>query len=563
VTHDLIIAGGTVLDGSGAPGVRADIAVDGGRITRIGDLGDARAAKTIDATGKIVTPGFVDLHTHLDAQVGWDPLLRSSCYHGVTTAVIGNCGVTFAPVAVAHRAKLAKLMESVEDISADAIMDGLPWNWTTYGGYLDALQSLRPALNIVGLVGHSSIRYEAMGERSMDEGAQPSDDELDHIVRMVRESVAEGAVGFSTSRFLGHKVPDGRLTPGTFADARETEAIQRAVVEGGGVGGIFQAAPDFQSRFGTELTMFERGAALGCHVLFSGGAGRSEDGGVARFSEFLERNNDAGRRITGICHTRPSGALFGLAKASPFATPAWKALMRLPTVAEKHAVLRDPAQRAMLISEAKDSGFRVDPALLHPLGTGATPDYDLDGKSSLAQIAERDGRDAVDVYVDRLLASEGRELFNLWAFGASLGNQWRYMRMKHCVPMLADTGAHVGILIDADSPTFLLSELTRKRGVFTLPDAVHRITGQSAKVLGLRQRGEIRVGWHADLNVIDYDRLETCQPEYVNDFPHNGGRFIVKGQGYSATIVGGRIVTEHGYHTGQRPGQVIREFQRG
>lgn len=563
MTHDLIIAGGTVLDGSGAPGVRADIAVDGGRITRIGDLGDARAAKTIDATGKIVTPGFVDLHTHLDAQVGWDPLLRSSCYHGVTTAVIGNCGVTFAPVAVAHRAKLAKLMESVEDISADAIMDGLPWNWTTYGGYLDALQSLRPALNIVGLVGHSSIRYEAMGERSMDEGAQPSDDELDHIVRMVRESVAEGAVGFSTSRFLGHKVPDGRLTPGTFADARETEAIQRAVVEGGGVGGIFQAAPDFQSRFGTELTMFERGAALGCHVLFSGGAGRSEDGGVARFSEFLERNNDAGRRITGICHTRPSGALFGLAKASPFATPAWKALMRLPTVAEKHAVLRDPAQRAVLISEAKQSGFRVDPALLHPLGIGATPDYDLDGKSSLAQIAERDGRDAVDVYVDRLLASEGRELFNLWAFGASLGNQWRYMRMKHCVPMLADTGAHVGILIDADSPTFLLSELTRKRGVFTLPDAVHRITGQSAKVLGLRQRGEIRVGWHADLNVIDYDRLETCQPEYVNDFPHNGGRFIVKGQGYSATIVGGRIVTEHGYHTGQRPGQVIREFQRG
>ncbi len=563
MNHDLIISGGTVIDGSGAPAARADVAVDEGRISRIGDLAGTTAAKTIDATGMLVTPGFVDLHTHLDAQVGWDPLLRSSSYHGVTTALIGNCGVTFAPVAVEHRAILAKLMEAVEDISADAIMDGLPWNWTSYGGYLDALQSLRPALNIVGLVGHSSVRYEAMGERSMDEDAQPSDVELDSIVRMVRESVAEGAAGFSTSRFLGHKVPDGRLTPGTFATLHETQAIQRAVVEGGGVGGIFQAASDFQKRFDTELKMFEQGAEAGCQVLYSGGAGQSPDGGVAFMEAFLERNNDAGRRITTICHTRPSGALFGLAKACPFATPAWNALMRAPTVADRYAALRDPATRATLIEQAKQAGFRAPAAMLHPLGTAKTPDYDLDRRASLAQIAHAQGRDPVDVYVDRLLASEGRELFNFWMFGGALENQWRYMNMRHCVPMLADTGAHVGYLIDADSPTFLLSELTRRRGVYALPEAIHRITGQSARVLGLRQRGEIRVGWHADLNVIDYDNLETCQPEMVNDFPHNGSRFIVKSQGYRATIVAGRIVTEHGYHTGQRPGQVIREFVRG
>ncbi|MEQ9004087.1 MAG: amidohydrolase family protein, partial [Pseudomonadales bacterium] len=271
--HDLIITGGTVIDGTGSEGVRADVAVDGGRITRIGDLSGVAAARTIDATGKLVTPGFVDLHTHLDAQVGWDPELRSSSYHGVTTALIGNCGVTFAPVSAGNRRYLAELMEAVEDISADAIMDGLPWNWTSYGGYLDAVQALRPALNIVGLAGHSSIRFEAMGDRGMDEGVQASDRELDHIERLVRESVAEGAVGFSTSRFLGHKVPDGRLTPGTWADLRETEAIQRAAVEAGGVGTLFQAAPDFQSRFDTELAMFERGAELGCHVIFSGGAG--------------------------------------------------------------------------------------------------------------------------------------------------------------------------------------------------------------------------------------------------------------------------------------------------
>ncbi|MEQ8860961.1 MAG: amidohydrolase family protein [Pseudomonadales bacterium] len=561
--HDLIIAGGTVIDGTGAEGVRADVAVDGGRISRIGDLAGATAARTIDATDKLVTPGFVDLHTHLDAQVGWDPELRSSSYHGVTTALIGNCGVTFAPVSEANRRYLAELMEAVEDISADAIMDGLPWNWTSYGGYLDAVQSLRPALNIVGLAGHSSIRFEAMGDRGLDEGVQADDRELAHIGRLVRESVEEGAVGFSTSRFLGHKVPDGRLTPGTWADLRETEAIQRAAVEAGGRGALFQAAPDFQSRFDTELAMFERGAELGCHVIFSGGAGTNGDGGVSRFEAFLGRNNEAGRRMTGICHTRPSGALFGLPRVCPFDTPSWKALMKLPGIPERLAELRDPAARRRLIQEAKEAGFRVNPDQLHPLGMGEMPEFDLDRRASLQQLADAAGKDPVDVYVERLLESEGRELYNFWMFGGALENQWRYMQMPHCVPMLGDAGAHVGILVDADSPTFLLSELTRRRGVYSLPEAVRRITEQSAQVLGLRERGVVREGWHADLNVIDYASLGTCHPEYVNDFPHNGGRFIVRSRGYLATIVGGDVVVENGVHTGQRPGRVIREFERG
>jgi N-acyl-D-amino-acid deacylase len=562
MSHDLIIAGGTIIDGTGAAATRADLAIDGDRITRIGDLTGVQAARTIDATGKLVTPGFVDLHTHLDAQVGWDPEMRSSSFHGVTTVLIGNCGVTFAPVGEKNRRYLAELMESVEDISADAIMDGLPWNWTSYGGYLDAVQSLRPALNVMGLAGHSSIRFEVMGDRALDEGVQADDRELQQIAALVRDSVAEGAVGFSTSRFLGHKVPDGRLTPGTWADLRETEAIQRAVVEGGGVGGLFQAAPDFQSRFATELEMFERGAELGCHVMFSGGAGSKGDGGVSRFRELLERNNANGRRMTAICHTRPSGALFGLAKASPFNTPAWSELMRLPTITDRYQAMRDPIMRKRLVSEAKESGFRVRPDMLHPLGLGETPEFDLDRKASLQQIADAEGRDPVDVYVDRLLASEGRELYNFWMFGNALENQWEYMRMPHCVPMLGDAGAHVGILVDADSPTFLLSELTRKRGVYSLEEAIHRITGQSAAVVGLRKRGELRTGWYADINVIDYDALDTCHPEFVNDFPHGGGRFIVKSKGYLATIVGGRIVVEDGRHTGQRPGRVIREFVR-
>ncbi len=564
--YDLIISGGTVIDGSGGDAFEADLAVSGGRIRRIGRLEDDRAARTIDATGKLVTPGFVDLHTHLDAQVGWDPLMTSSSYHGVTTALIGNCGVTFAPVGEKNRRYLAELMESVEDISADAIMDGLPWDWTSYGEYLDSVQALRPALNVVGLAGHSAIRYEAMGDKSMDEGVQPDDRELAHIVRMVKQSVEEGAVGFSTSRFLLHTVPDGRCTPGTWADLRETGAIQQAVIDGGGRGAVFQSANDFKTRREIEMAMFDQGTELGCQVIFSGGAGPEGDGGVSRWSEFFERHNEGGRRLAGICHTRPSGAFFGLAQLSPFTrtSAAWRELMALPSIAERVDALRDDAMRARLIAEGKASGDMKHLApMLHPFGIGETPDLDFERKASLQQLAEAAGSDPVEVYVERLLASEGREFFNYWMFGGALENQWRYMQLPHVVPMLGDAGAHVGFFTDTDSPTVLLSELTRKQQVFSLPEAVHRITGKSAAIIGLRERGELREGWHADINVIDYDNLSTCQPRYVNDFPHGGGRFVVKSRGYDATLVGGEVIVEHGEHTGARPGSVIREFVRG
>ena len=563
MAHELIIAGGTVVDGTGATPKPADVAVDNGRISRVGDLAGAEAGRTIDAKGKLVTPGFVDLHTHLDAQIGWEPEMRPSSYHGVTTALIGNCGVTFAPCAEDNRRYLAKLMEAVENIAADAIMDGLPWNWTSFGEYLDSVQALRPALNVVGLVGHSAIRFEAMGDKSCDEGVQADDRELKHIVDLVKESVQGGAVGFSTSRFLGHRVPDGRLTPGTWADPRETKAIQQAVVDAGGRGGLFQVAPDMRTRYQVEREMFETGAELGCQVLFSGGTGGDGDGGVARWSEFLERNNQNGRRITSICHTRPSGSFFGLAQQAYLRTPAWQELMKLPTIADRVAAMKDPATRERLVSEAKEKGgFGQVARILHPMGTGEFPDFDLDNEKSLQKLADAAGKDPVDVYVERLIASEGKEMWNLWAFGGALKNQWNYMRLPHVVPMLGDAGAHVGQFTDADSPTFLLGELTRDRGVYTLQEAVHRISGKSADVLGLKERGTIREGWHADLNVIDYDNLTSCHPEYLTDFPHNGGRLVVKSRGYDATLVGGQVVVENGEYTGNRPGEVIRDFVR-
>lgn len=563
MSHSMIISGGTLVDGTGAEPRKADVAVDDGMISRVGDLSEVEAERTIDATGKLVTPGFVDLHTHLDAQIGWDPEMRPSSYHGVTTALIGNCGVTFAPCAEDNRSYLAKLMEAVEDIAADAIMDGLPWNWTSFGEYLDCLQSLRPALNVVGMCGHSAIRFEAMGDKSCDEGVQADERELKRIVELVKESVEGGAVGFSTSRFLGHRVPDGRLTPGTWADERETSAIQRAVVEAGGRGGLFQAAPDMRTRYEIERQMFETGAELGCQVLFSGGTGPQGDGGVSSWEDFLGRNNEAGRRITSICHTRPSGSFFGLAQQAFLRTPAWRELMKLPSIAERVAEMKKPEVREKLISEAiENGGFGQTARILHPMGFGDYPDYDLENQKNLQKLADEAGKDPVEIYVDRLIESEGKELWNLWAFGGALQNQWNYMRLPYVIPMLGDAGAHVGQFTDADSPTFLLGELTRDRGVYTVQEAVHRISGKSAEVLGLKKRGEVREGWHADLNVIDYDELKSCHPEYVNDFPHNGGRLVVKSKGYDATIVAGQVVIENGEYTGHRPGEVIRDFIR-
>ena len=566
MSHEMIISGGTVVDGSGADAFKADVAIDNGKISRIGDLKGEQAAKTIDATDKIVTPGFVDLHTHLDAQVGWDPQMSSSSYHGVTTALIGNCGVTFAPVSKKNHRYLAELMEAVEDIAADAIMQGLPWTWESYGEYLDCIETLNPALNVVGLAGHSSIRLEAMGDRSMDEDAQPDDKELAHITQMVKQSMEEGAVGFSTSRFLQHTVPDGRCTPGTWADLRETQAIQKAVVEGGGVGALFQSANDMATRFETEKEMFRQGTEAGCQVLFSGGTGPNGDGGVSHWRDFFEEQNEGDKRLASICHTRPSGAFFGLAQLSPFTRTcdSWKELMSLPTITERVETLKNPDKRRQLIREGIASGDLKDLArMLHPFGLEATPNVDFDRKQSLQQLADNAGKDVVEVYVERLLESEGKEFFNFWMFGGNLENQWNYMRLPHVVPMLGDAGAHVGFFTDTDSPTILLSELTRKQGVYSLPEAIHRISGKSAEILGLKDRGLLREGWHADINVIDYENLSSRQPEYVNDLPLDGGRFIVKSNGYDATIVAGKVVVENCKYTDARPGTVIRDFIRG
>jgi len=560
--HDLIIRNGTVVDGTGAPGRRADVAIDGDRIVAIGDCTDRTAVREIDATGLTVTPGFVDLHTHLDAQIAWDPYMTSSSWHGVTTALIGNCGVTFAPVVAEDRAFLAEMMESVEDIPRDAILDGLPWDWETYPEFLDAVEGMGPALNVVGLVGHCAVRIRAMGERALGDD-EPTPDELAAMAAIAEESIAGGAVGYSTSRILVHVVPDGRKVPGTFSSIDEYLAIADGMNRGGG--GIFQAVLDFETKSEHEFRLLRAMAERAGDVLFSGGVGGSPETApyvVEGFDGFLNDTRANAGRITSVATTRPSGSLMGLVQVPPVASPAWKALMARPTLEERVEGLSDPAIRAELIEDGRRKGLLYDPRHVYPMGTGEVPDYALGGEPSLAVLADRQGVHPVEVVIDRLLESEGRELFNMWFFNRAPEALGDYLGLEGVCPGLSDAGAHAGQICDADAPTHYLAYWCRERGRVTFPEAIHRLTAKPAAVLGLVDRGTLRVGAYADVNVLDSDGLSFGYPEYVHDFPNGKGRLRVRARGYAATIVNGTVVTEQGAHTGARPGRVLREFRR-
>ncbi len=563
MAHDLIIRGGTVLDGTGADGVAGDVAIDGDRITEIGDLNGAEAKREVDAVGKFVTPGFVDLHTHLDAQVGWDPMLTSSCWHGVTTVLMGNCGVTFAPVAPENREYLAEMMESVEDIPREAIMGGLPWSWTTYGEYLDAVTELRPGLNMVGLMGQCATRYHVMGERSLtDEAATEA--EMAEMAELAAEAINDGAVGFSTSRILLHKVPDGRHVPGTHAPKDEYIAICKAMAEAGG--GLFQGVFDFFTKTASEFDLLESAADTGVDVLFSGGVGDAGPEMAARQGAWFEAQQAKGRTINSLVQTRPGGVLVGLAQMMPVMSPAWGRLAELPNQQARWEAIQDDATRAELLEEGVEKGTWYDPAHIHPLGNPAdgTPNYQVEGalEGSLAALAEAANQHPVEHLMDRLMASEGRELFNVWFFNRNTEGLADYMQLPHVVPGLGDAGAHVGQICDADTPTFFLAHWARDRGAFSVSEAVRRLTSMPAEVLRLKERGQLQKGWFADINVFDVDGLAPRYPEYVHDFPNDKGRFIVKSDGYAATIVNGEVTVEAGQHTGTRAGTVIREFNR-
>ena len=556
--YDLVIRNATIVDGTGQPPRRADLAVADGVIGAIGDV-DGPATRTIDAEGRIVTPGFVDIHTHLDAQISWDPLGTSSCFHGVTSVVIGNCGVTFAPCRPEDRQGLAEMMESVEDIPADAIMSGLSWDWETYGQYLADLDRKPKGLNIGGMVGHSALRRYVMGDRATE---APTDADLAAMVDLVEEAMAAGALGLSSSRTVMHKGADGQPIPGTYATLDELVALTGVLGRHGR--GVFETAAllGSQNSATPESTITEIGVlaevsrASGRPVSF--GLTETVAGGHLhrQVLELVAEANASGARIHPQTTVRSVGVLFGLAHHSPYGgCPAWRALGELP-FDERLAAIRDPERRLLLIAQA-DASEGIGPDKLFPLDARPA-DYRLDPERSLAARAATAGTTPAAHWIDLLDRTDGACLLN-WPFLNQTPHEVEFLLADDNVVLgLADAGAHVGQIMDASQPTWFLAHWVRDRGLYELAQGVARLTSIPAELFAMPDRGVLAVGRPADLNVIDLDALALPLPEFHHDFPGGAGRWVQGAVGYDLTMVNGVITVEGGEHTGALPGVTLR-----
>jgi len=551
MSHDIVIRGGTIADGTGAEPVPGDIAIDGNTITAVGKI-DGAGRREIDAEGHLVTPGFVDTHTHLDAQIGWDPMLTPVSWHGVTTALLGNCGVTFAPCHANDRQFLAGMMEKVEDIPRDAILTGLPWSWEDYGGYLDALEALSPAINVAGLVGHCAVRYYVMGERGIDQPATP--EEKQRMADVVEQSLKAGAVGFSTSRFLGHFIPDGRHVPGTHADHDEVLQIASRVA---GLGGLMQNVLNLGGDYEGELALIAAQARIsGGRVLFSNTAGKTSAWGD-KLGARIDALRGEGLDINGICIPRGSGFLTGLQGLLIWQGETWNKLAG-QSFDERVRSLEDEGLVARLIAEADANPPRFDTRQIFWLGDGEFPDYTTDGRGSLQAMADARGETAAETCLKLSRESGGKALFILKFFNQNLDAVADMIASDWCMPGLGDAGAHVSQVMDSGWATFVLSYWARDHGLYSIGEAVRRISAEPARVIGLKDRGAIAPGMRADINVIDLARLAERMPEMVHDFPGGAPRFVQRAAGYRATLCNGQVILENDEHTGERAGQVVR-----
>ncbi|MFP6823110.1 MAG: amidohydrolase family protein [Pseudomonadales bacterium] len=548
MAHDVVIRGGNVVDGTGEVPYQADIAIDGDRISEIGVVYE-QGREEIQADGLNVSPGFIDLHTHLDAQIGWDPQVTSVSWHGVTTALLGNCGVTFAPCKEADREFLASMMETVEDIPKDAILHGLPWNWESYGGYLDALEALRPSINICGLVGHCATRFYVMGERAVEEPA--TDDEIRQIAELAGQSVKEGAVGFSTNRLPGHRLPDGRSIPGTFAHRDELRAVAKAV---GAYGGFMQTVSDFRE-FDEEMELIADEARSSRGALFSSAA----EIGIERLNEKVMAMRAEGLNVTSVTVPRSGGGVGGLATNNFFRTPAWMELREFDFDGRLNAI-RDADYRQRLIAEVKEQGQPVLEGTKRWfwMGDGERPCYTQSLDNSLYAMAQAADEHPVETWLRITDETNGKALFHMRGFNVNLDSVEELITTEWAMPGLGDAGAHVSQMIDSGWSTFILSHWHRDSGVYSLEEAVRRISAVPAGVLGLEDRGVLAVGKRADVNVFDLSRLEERMPEIVNDFPFGAPRFIQRAAGYKATLCNGDFVLRDDELTGAQPGRVLR-----
>jgi len=574
---DLKICNGTIVDGSGGAPFVGDVAITDGRIVAVGEV-SGPATETIDATGLVVAPGWVDIHTHYDGQATWDPVLDPSASHGVTTVVVGNCGVGFAPVRPGKEQWLVELMEGVEDIPGTALHEGIEWSWETFPEYLDALGSRRYAMDVAAFVPHAPLRVYVMGDRGALD-VEPTEGEIEQMAEHVRASIAAGAIGVSTSRSLNHRTLDGELVPGTFADSDELVGLARAMMEAGG--GLFEAVPSGETGVDRDLVVGEiellgevsrrTGAPVSFLMIQASGAPELWRDQLAT----VHAQNAAGARLVPQVAGRPGGMLVGVA--------TYHGLMRRPTFRRLEAELsyedllvelQRPETKAAILSEADlppdptrqyeaiadSTAFMFE--MLYVLGD--PPEYEPTRDRSIAGIAEATGRDPWEVLYDSIAA--GQLLLGAFTNYASASQDHLHEMLSDpdTVLGLSDGGAHVRFICDASLPTYLLTHWTRDRtrgARLPIESVVHKQTSATAAIVGLHDRGRIDVGLRADLNVIDLDNLRLHPPHPVDDLPAGGRRILQPASGYVATIVNGVVTRRNDRDTGARPGRLVRAAQ--
>jgi N-acyl-D-amino-acid deacylase len=561
--YDLIIKNGTVVDGSGMPRFRADVGVIQGKIASIGRIRES-ARETLDAEGHVVAPGFVDGHTHMDAQIFWDPLGTSSCYHGITTAVMGNCGFTLAPCAAADKHMVVRNLQRAEDISPEAMEAGIKWSWTTYPEFLETIEKLPKGINYASYVGHSAIRTYVMGERAFTEKA--TEDDLQAMERQVHDAIGAGAVGFTSSRSPAHETPDARPVASRAAGWDEVRRLVGAM--GKLNAGLFEVAGE-----GVDRTLGDPGlreyhmrlrdlAVESGRPITFGVFGRRESPGTwKKYLNLLDETAAAGGRMFAQAHSRSLSALLSFKTQMPFdRLPLWKDIRALPLEEQKHK-LRDPALRARLIeaSTARDSH--------QARGTEARPpDYDwlfvfdtVKGPHrSVAEVARERNQHPAETMIELALEKDLDLFFLQPVANEDQDAALEIMRHPRAVTTFSDSGAHVSQLMDSSLQTHLLSHWVREKQAFTLEQAVRMLSLVPATLWGFHDRGLIREGMAADMVVFNPDTLMATMPEVMHDLPAGARRLVQRTQGMAATVVNGQIVLRDCKPTGALSGRLLR-----
>ena len=580
--YDLKIVGGTIVDGTGNDRYTGDVGIKDGRIVAVGSA-DEPAKETIDADGAVVAPGFVDIHTHYDGQISWDEELAPSSIHGVTTCAMGSCGVGFAPVRPTDHDKLVELMEGVEDIPGTALSEGISWGWESFPEYMDVLDKMPHTIDFLAHVPHDALRVYVMGERAVAEEAA-TDDDIAQMRKLLREALEAGAVGFSTGRSDNHRSAVGDWTPASEADGKELAGIAKAF---DGLGyGVLQAVSDFNILHGDEHFDAEWGVLEQMHAAAADRpmsvSTMQRDHSPEQWKWILDRaqkSTDEGFEVRCQVGARGIGVMLGLqATFHPFmGFPSYKKISQLP-LAERVAAMRNPELRAQMIRETSDP-VSGDGSMLPPLADyflsnldmvamrlfrlGEKPNYEPSPTESFGAAAMASGEPVLGLIYDAMLEQDGKALlyFPVYNYpGMNLDAVHAMLTHPLALPGLSDGGAHVGTICDASFTTFLMTHWARDRaeGRIPLERIIQMQASDTARFLGLKDRGLLKPGLRADLNIIDFDRLELMPPTMLRDLPAGGQRLMQYANGYLATLVQGEAITKNGKLTGARPGRLVR-----